>query len=321
MDSRASRANAPAVASKGEVNATSDGLFELGCLLRSRGYRFVSVTPSTHARVRSRPRTRAATLRDVFGWSLPFAPEDLPSPVLELMQVAEVCEPCEDGFRSTVRFSTLGNHLFVHSCYPTLDRQAVFFGPDSYRFAAVIDRWLGVGHGRLVDVGCGTGIGGILASGCAREVVLADINAEALRFAAVNAALAKVQATCRQSDLLSRVEGPIDAVVANPPYLRDHRGRVYRDGGGTYGEGLSVRIVEDAMNRLSPGGTLILYTGTAVVEGVDTLRAALEPTLAEHCREVDYEEVDPDVFGDELERPCYADVERLAAVALRATKA
>ena len=304
------------------MDVASEALLELGRVLRARGYRFVSVTPSTHARVRARakPDSRGASLRDVFGWSLPFAAEDLPAPVLELMQAADVCEPCGDNLRSQVRFSTLGERLFVHSRYPTLDARSVFFGPDSYRFAAVLDRWLDEDHGRLVDVGCGTGVGGIVASRCAREVILADVNPEALRFATINAALAGERVVCRQSDVLDQVEGPVDAVVANPPYLRDDRGRVYRDGGGRLGEGLSVRIVEDALERLSPGGTLVLYTGTAFVDGIDVLHRALDPVLTERCRQVHYEEIDPDVFGEELEHPYYADVERLAAVALRAIK-
>jgi hypothetical protein len=34
-----------------------------------------------------------------------------------------------------------------------------------------------------------------------------------------------------------------------------------------------------------------------------------------------YRELDPDIFGEELEKQAYADVERIAAVAAIATKA
>ena len=34
----------------------------------------------------------------------------------------------------------------------------------------------------------------------------------------------------------------------------------------------------------------------------------------------DYRELDPDVFGEELDRPAYAHVERIAVVALDAVK-
>jgi release factor glutamine methyltransferase len=36
------------------------------------------------------------------------------------------------------RFSTLNNLLLAHSPYPTTDADAVFFGPDTYRFCKLI---------------------------------------------------------------------------------------------------------------------------------------------------------------------------------------
>jgi methylase of polypeptide subunit release factors len=112
-------------------------------------------------------------------------------------------------------------------------------------------------------------------------------------------------------------------VVSNPPYLIDDLARAYRHGAGEWGEGLSLRIVEEASKRLSPGGYLILYTGSAIVNARDPFRQRCEAILSEHAVEVRYEEIDPDVFGEELERPRYAAVDRIAAVALivRSTEA
>lgn len=226
--------------------------------------------------------------------------------------------------RSRVRFSSLGDELFVHSAYPTVEMDAVFFGPDTYRFCAVLKRWLqtdGRVYGRMVDVGCGSGVGGIAARSYARDVILTDVNRRALAYAGVNAALAGTSVTCMHSDVLDSVEGPIDAVIANPPYLRDDRGRTYRDGGGRYGEDLSVRIADEALSRLQPGGSLILYTGTAIVDGVDVFRDALQRVAAGRCAELEYEEIDPDVFGEELEHPPYDEADRIATVAVRAVRA
>ena len=39
----------------------------------------------------------------------------------------------------------------------------------------------------------------------------------------------------------------------------------------------------------------------------------------EKSAKVHYEEIDPDVFGEELENPAYAEVERIAAVVLTLT--
>ena len=65
---------------------------------------------------------------------------------------------------------------------------------------------------------------------------------------------------------------------------------------------------------------MILYTGTEVIDGTDVFRRAVESLFSEACDRWQYEEIDPDVFGEELALEPYADVERLAAVALRAIK-
>jgi methylase of polypeptide subunit release factors len=122
-----------------------------------------------------------------------------------------------------------------------------------------------------------------------------------------------------KSDVLRGVPGSFDLVIANPPYLNDPTERAYRHGGGSHGLDLSLRIVREAVERLDAGGTLLLYTGVAIVDGVDPLWAALEKDL-QHCRaRYRYDELDPDVFGSELQEPAYADVERIAAVLLQIT--
>ncbi|WP_373047119.1 methyltransferase [Vulgatibacter sp.] len=291
-------------------------LVELGQALRSSGYHFTTVTPATHERVFRRRQEEAADLRDVFGWSRPFRAGLLPPALHQLLVRAEALQPHGALFRSAVRFSSLGPHLFVHDGWPTEAKDAVFFGPDTYRFASWLQRRV-EGFERLFDVGCGTGAGGIVLAPRGGSVVLGEVNARALRFARINAVLAGAVVELRESDLLAGVEGSFDLVVANPPYLADARGRSYRDGGGELGTGLAVRITREALERLRPGGRLLLYAGAPVVEGADRLRAALAPHLAAaaHWR---YEELDPDVFGEELEQPGYAAVERIAVVTLEA---
>ena len=67
------------------------------------------------------------------------------------------------------------------------------------------------------------------------------------------------------------------------------------------------------------GGKLLLYTGAPIVAGEDQLLGELALTLREADARYEYEELDPDVFGSELESPAYRDVERIAAVFLNAT--
>lgn len=307
-----------------------DALFRVGAWLRTSGYHFVTVTPATHARVNARPRSGPAeSLQEVFGWSRPFMPSLLPPEVLGWLERADVLEDAAGLLRSKVRYSSLGASLYVHSAYPTTDADAVFFGPDTYRFAALIRRTLAASARThvdcVVDVGCGTGAGGIVAVNALQhtspQLILADINASALRYARVNAALAATPyASFRQGDLFEVIDQPIDLVVANPPYLLDPEARLYRHGGGELGGGLSTRIVVEGLRRLAAGGTLILYTGAAIVGGRDTFFESIASVLRVADVSFDYAELDPDVFGEELAAPAYAHVERIAAVALVVTR-
>ena len=299
-------------------------LLELGRALHQRGYSFVTPTPETIRRVNARPGNAAARdLCGVFGWSRPFGEGVLPPELLSLLERAGALEhhpqaaPAAARFRSAVRFSTLERKLFVHSAYPTTGADAVFFGPDTYRFAALLLRSV-ERAGRVIDIGCSSGAGGIVLADRARQVVLSDINPLALRYARVNAALAQVEDRVQlvESDVLRSVAGPLDLVVSNPPYLADDRGRVYRDGGGPRGIDLSVRIARESLARLSPGGRLLLYTASPIEGGRDPLRQALEPHLSR--TRFTYAELDPDVFGEELERPAYSTADRIAVIALDA---
>lgn len=295
--------------------------------LRAQGYHFVTPTPATHARVlRRQPGAPARDLRDVFGWSRPFHPDLLSGQVLDALGAAGLVARRQDGMlASRVRFSTLDAMLLAHSAYPTTQADAVFFGPDTYRFAALVDSELQrrplPDGARIVDLGCGSGAGGLVAARCAAaaqpRLVLTDINAAALRFAEANAAEAGITGTTlAQGDLYACVDGEFDLILSNPPYLNDTTARAYRHGGGTWGEALSVRIVQEGLARLRPGGRLVLYTGAAILEGSNPLHDALLPVLSARGWPWSWRELDPDVFGEELEEPAYAQAERIAAVAL-----
>ena len=96
--------------------------------------------------------------------------------------------------------------------------------------------------------------------------------------------------------------------------------RAYRNGGAMRGAQLSLDIVESAMARLRQGGSLLLYTGVAISADQDDFLATIAPMLDAACQAWTYEELDPDVFGEELSTPTYDGVERIAAVWLHAVK-
>ncbi|RYY94227.1 MAG: SAM-dependent methyltransferase, partial [Comamonadaceae bacterium] len=192
--------------------ALPQALQRLAGWLQEQGYAFTTVTPATHARVNARPGADAArSLRDVFGWSRPFAPSLLPAQALQWLRAADLLEDTGAGLlRSRVRFSTLDRQLFAHSAYPTSGADAVFFGPDTHRFVHLVlqelERQPLPRNGVVLDVACGAGPGGIMAARAAAaqqpRLVLCDINGAALQFAAANAAHAGWHAaTLAQGDL------------------------------------------------------------------------------------------------------------------------
>jgi len=302
----------------------SDALVALGKLLQEKAYCFTTVTPATHARVVAHKGSATAPdLVGIFGWSQPFQPDRFAHVAHMLGQAGEL-QLEGDLARSGVRFSTIGEQIFVHSAYPTDAPDSVFFGPDTYRFARVIKKFLTDGKPsptRIIDLGCGTGAGGIYAasliSGDRPELFLVDINEKALRYAAVNCALNGAQQTTTLilSDLLSSVEGQADLIISNPPYLIDASARAYRHG-GEKGFDLSLRIANESLDRLNAGGRLILYTGSPVIKGEDQFRAAVGQLFKARSQPFSYEEIDPDVFGEELDTPNYRHVDRIAAVSI-----
>jgi methylase of polypeptide subunit release factors len=263
---------------------------------------------------------------DIFGWSRPFEGASVPAQILSAMRQAGVLEDADGGLlRSRLRASTLGGCLFFHSAFPTTKPDAVFFGPDTYRFANAIVELLTRKQavGRAIDIGAGAGPGGILIAKAFSdaEVLLADVNDQALLLAGVNARVAgAANARPVKSDLFDAVAGQFDLIVANPPYLVDGARRQYRHGGGPLGAELSLAIVREAKKRLAPGGELLLYTGSAIVHGVDLFANAVNDLLASSDLEWTYRETDPDVFPEELDHPPYTTADRIAAVVLNARR-
>jgi methylase of polypeptide subunit release factors len=312
-------------------NTSDQALLKLGRWLRRLGYRFITPTPATHAVNNARPGANMAkSLEDVFGWSRPFHHSLLPQTSIKLLEQADAL--AHDGLRlrSKVRFSSVGDLVFVHSAFPTNDRDAVFFGPDTYRFIrflAQVLRERAPMHtpDTIFDMCCGSGVGGIFVKTLlpqAGEVVLADINSKALHYAWVNANLAETaSAVFRQGDMFLATSEQASIIIANPPYLMDREARVYRDGGGLLGSALSLRFVREGLPKLKPGGTIILYTGVSIIDGKDAFLTAVAAELQSSALKFSYEEIDPDVFGEELQQSPYAGVDRIAAVGLVIQKA
>ena len=299
----------------------------LGVALRQYAYEFTAVTPLTQQRVNARPGAAwAHDLPGIFGWNRPFKQAVPGAALLALMRNAGVVEVKGATLRATLRASTLGGQLYFHSAFPTAQADAVFFGPDTCRFIRALRASLFALERpvrRAADIACGAGPGAITIALAypGAQVFAADINPAALVLAEVNAGIAGASnVTPVSSNLLNGVAGEFDLIVANPPYLADGEQRACRHGGGELGAAMAIAVVEEAIRRLAPGGTLMLYTGVAIVASADPFRMAVEPRLRAAGFHWSYEEIDPDVFGEELEKPAYGFSDRIAAVWLCATR-
>ena len=292
-----------------------DALTELLRTLKAADYRFVAVTPATHALVVARPLSSPPTLRDIFGWSRMFGEGDVDPELMALMRAANALDRHGGQLKCRFRVASLGGDLFLHSAFPTVATNSVFFGPDTYRFARFVEQQLpGLGDARwLVDMGSGSGAGAIAAARVREfaRITMVDVNPAALALAAINAQVAGVEAELAQSDAIP--SGP-DVVIANPPYIIDSTGRSYRDGGALLGGAVAIQWVEQAIANMAPGGSMILYTGAAFADGQAPFLSALEEKCSAVRADLDYVELDPDVFGEELAEPPYANVERIAAI-------
>lgn len=295
------------------------GLLALLQALNERDYDFVTPSPLSHARVLARTsRATPHDLRDIFGWNRAFDTDYLAPELLAIVERAEALAPCGDLFTSRYRVSRCEGLLFLHTAFPTLAPDSVFFGPDSYRFA----RWIGAEaamagtFGAIVDLGAGAGVGALtLARHMSRpQVRLFDLNAEALRLARINAAAANLNASVHAISATDATWTAPALIIANPPYMSDDAGRLYRDGGAMRGAAVSVDWARAVAARLTPGDVFLLYTGVAITAGDDPLRAALQDIAREAACTLRYGEIDPDVWGEELCRPDFHDVDRIAVV-------
>jgi release factor glutamine methyltransferase len=146
------------------------------------------------------------------------------------------------------------------------DRRALVPRPET---EIVVERCLALLEGieapRIADVGTGTGA---IALALKQErpdaiVVATDISADALDLARENADANELDVRLVQADLLEGVEGPLDLVVSNPPYVGaeeldalEPEVRDWEPRGALVDEGQTLRLAHDAQSVLD--GWLVL---------------------------------------------------------------
>ncbi len=298
--------------------AVDQAILGLLAHLRRETYRFVTPNRSTHRRVRERrAASREDLLRDVFGWVRPAAPGMLPRDLEQSLFEAGLLTLSQGSLTSRIRVSSIDDLLLVHSA-PEAGQDAVFLGPDSYRYARFLRQTLsGLPPARTaIDIGVGAGVGALtlLAHRLATDVSGTDVNPLALRYAELNALHAALALRPRLADGLPSGPDRYDLIIANPPFIAGQTGAIYKDGGDDCGSGVALQWTKVGLDRLNEGGHLILYTGAPIVRGVDLVKEALSDQVQRAGLSLTYEEIDPDIFGGLLGTESYRTVERIAAI-------
>jgi release factor glutamine methyltransferase len=246
------------------------------------------------------------TVREVLDWTLGrFSRAGLPSPRLDaelLLARAVGCaridlytdpqRPLTESERATYRALVaarlegrpvahlLGRREFW-SMDLAVDARVLVPRPDTETLVEeALDLLRGHPAPWVVDVGTGSGAVGLAL---ARErpdarVVFLDRSREALAVASENARALGRPFRAVAADLLSAtIPGALDLVVSNPPYLRpdeivgdlrwEPRGAL---DGGPDGLGVTLRLIDEAADRLKPGGALAIEiaspTATALLD-------------------------------------------------------
>lgn len=155
----------------------------------------------------------------------------------------------------------------------------------------------------IADVGTGSGILAVcLAKHLSQAALTAiDVSPEALEIAARNAERHNVQERIYfvESDLFSKLDSSskFDLIVSNPPYVksaeladldvsvREYEPRLALDG-GEQGTDVTTRLIEQAADRLNPGGWLLIEIGPSTAAATERLVEAqnglnLQPTLTD----------------------------------------
>ena len=323
--------------SPARMPGVDDYLTDVLSYLAASGYHFIPLTPLTHQRFNARAASHTyPSLRHILGWNVALPVSDDVQPLSA--SVAQANTLLGDSTpHSAVRVASLDEDLFLHFAYPTNEDNAIFFGPDTCRFVCILRQWAPETalHAltqatqkpvRILAAGCGSGTGGITAihmlTAMAQdtELTLLDINPRALESAAINAKFAQVPATIRLSDGFQNLTSAFDLIIATPPFIEDEQERTYQHGDAQLGRSLSDQLATEVLAYLAPGGTLILNTGATIVGGSDGLLANLHTPLQQSSCNWSYAEIDPDVFGQKLDRPAYHRAERIAAIGVIATR-
>ncbi len=149
-------------------------------------------------------------------------------------------------------------------------------GEDSFLLADTALSVVGGSTGRMLEIGCGSGIiSHIIKKHVELDLLAVDINPRAVECAKRNGINAV------QSDLFENVEGKFNLIIFNPPYLPDNIGEPDNPGmdralyGGPTGRELILKFLKDAGEHLNEHGRILIVIST-LTDAMELKRKAEE---------------------------------------------
>ena len=144
-------------------------------------------------------------------------------------------------------------------------------------------------RGRVLDLGTGSGIQGIVAAKKGCDVTFADIDDEAIACAKENAKANGVSGAFVKSDMFSSITGRFDTIIFNPPYVpskplgRMKENRLCRAlDGGKMGRELIDPFLEKYRGFLDEGGIALLLESRHNRYEDDVSRQGAQIVLKKH---------------------------------------
>lgn len=114
--------------------------------------------------------------------------------------------------------------------------------------------------GKVLDLGCGSGILAEAALENTRDVLAADINQEAVDYCK------KKGINAVKSDLFENISNKFDWIIFNPPYLpederEDEESRLITTG-GKKGNEIIIKFLDEAKNHLNKNGKILMIASS-----------------------------------------------------------
>jgi release factor glutamine methyltransferase len=118
---------------------------------------------------------------------------------------------------------------------------------------------------RVLDMGTGSGINGILAASKSTDVTAVDINPAAVAAATANAVRNGVgdRVTCLESNVFSAVTGKFDLMVFDPPFRWFAPRDMLEASIADENYGAMTTFVTTAAEYLAPDGRILMFFGTS----------------------------------------------------------